>query len=352
MGSDTLNTAFLDMIQGEKPLFTPVWYMRQAGRSQKKYREIKKQYSLFEITRNPELCAYVTQLPVEEYHVDAAILYKDIMSPMAAIGVDVALKSGVGPVVAQPIRNDGDVNRIRPFDDTKVDYIAKTIELLRNEILQVPLIGFAGAPFTIASYLVEGGPTKNYNKTRGLLLGNKETWHKLMRALTDMTIAYITMQINAGVQAIQIFDSWVGALSVAEYTAGVLPYMDEIIHTIKINYPMIPISMNGLGASHLIHVWNTLELDMLSLDWRYDIRFLHIHGIHKPVQGNLDPAYLYADTDVIAKEVDRILAEGVSHGRHVFNLGHGVFPEVDPEKLVWLTAYVHERSAALREVRT
>ncbi|WP_251424042.1 uroporphyrinogen decarboxylase [Veillonella agrestimuris] len=342
-----MNTAYLDMIQGKNPGVTPVWYMRQAGRSQAAYRKIKEKYTLFEITKIPELCAQVTELPVKEYGVDAAILYKDIMSPMVAIGINVDIKPGIGPVFETPIARIEDVERLQPFDPSKVDYIAKTISLLTTEVLDVPLIGFCGAPFTIASYLVEGGPTKNYNKTRGLMVGQSDVWHTLMEKLATMSIDYLSMQAEAGANALQIFDSWVGAVNEEQYKQYIFPHMERIISTVKERFPSLPLAMNGVGTSHLVSTWAQLPLDVVALDWRSSIGDAKTNGITQTVQGNLDPAYLLADTSVIAQEVDRILEEGVQHGKHVFNLGHGVFPEADPEKLKWLTHYIHEKSRQL-----
>lgn len=346
-----MNTTYLDMIRGTIPVVTPVWYMRQAGRSQASYRKIKEKYTLFEITRQPELCATVTKAPVDEYGVDAAILYKDIMSPMAAMDVDVSIKPGVGPVFDTPIRTVQDVERLQPFDADKVSYIADTIRILTSGMLDVPLIGFAGAPFTLASYLVEGGPTKNYNITRGLMVGAPQVWHQLMTALSDMTIQYLAMQIEAGVQAVQIFDSWIGAVSASEYERAIEPHMARIITTIRDRFPHVPVAMNGVGTAHLMPCWKRLPLDIVSLDWRCSIAKAHSMGMNQVLQGNLDPAYLYADESIIQAEVDRILEEGVAHGRHIFNLGHGIFPEADPGKIKWITDYVHEKSRALRGVK-
>lgn len=342
-----MNTAYLDMIQGNNPGVTPVWYMRQAGRSQAAYRKIKEKYTLFDITKQPELCAHVTELPVKEYGVDAAILYKDIMSPMVAIGVNVDIKPGVGPVFNTPIQRAEDVEKLHDFDPTKVEYISETIRLLTAGMLDVPLIGFCGAPFTIASYLVEGGPTKNYNKTRGLMVGHSEVWHALMDKLATMSIQYLSMQARAGANALQIFDSWVGAVNSSQYDQYIFPYMERIISSIKAEFPNLPLAMNGVGTSHLVSSWAKLPLDVIALDWRSSVGDAKTQGITQTVQGNLDPAYLLADTKVIAHEVDQILLEGVRHGKHVFNLGHGVFPEADPEKLKWLTQYVHEKSRQL-----
>lgn len=343
-----MNRTYLDMIQGQEPAYTPVWFMRQAGRSQPKYREIKKTHSLFDITREPELCAYVTNLPVEEYGLDAAILYKDIMSPMAAIGVEVKLVPGKGPVFERPIQRAADLDQIGTFDGSKVSYIADTIKLLSSEVLDVPLIGFCGGPFTIASYLVEGGPTKSYNKTRGLMVSQADLWDDLMNRLADMSIDYLSMQVEAGANALQIFDSWIGAVSAEQYHAHIFSHMDKIISTMKAKYPHIPLAMNGVGNAHLVEEWGQLPIDVLALDWRCPIDRLGQLGIDKVVQGNLDPAFLYAPTHVLDKELDAIVEAGLRHGRHVFNLGHGVFPEADPAKLKYITEYVHEKSRALR----
>ena len=346
-GVEYLNTAYLDMIQGKNPGVTPVWYMRQAGRSQAEYRKIKEKYTLFEITKEPELCARVTELPVKEYGVDAAILYKDIMSPMVGMNVNVELKAGVGPVFNTPIRSMADVDTLDTFDPTKVDYIGKTIRLLTSGMLDVPLIGFCGAPFTIASYLIEGGPTKNYNKTRGMLIGAPNVWNALMTKLADMSIEYLSMQAESGANALQIFDSWVGAVNADQYKQGIYPHMERIIKTVKERYPHLPMAMNGVGTDHLVSIWSHLPLDVIALDWRSSIVMANERGVTQTVQGNLDPAYLFADEKTLAHEVDRILLDGVRYGRHIFNLGHGVFPEADPKKLHWLTDYVHERSREL-----
>ena len=342
-----MNTSYLDMIRGKRPTVTPVWYMRQAGRSQAAYRKIKESYSLFEITKQPELCAQVTALPVEEYGVDAAIIYKDIMSPMAGMDVAIDIKPGVGPIFDSPIRTLSDIEKLHPFDQTKVSYIGDTIRLLQGGMLQVPLIGFGGAPFTIASYLIEGGPTKNYNKTRGLLLSSPKAWQALMNRLSDMTIDYLLMQAEAGVDAVQIFDSWVGAVNVDQYKCSIYPYMERIIMSVKDKFPNLPIAMNGVGTAHLVELWMELPLDIICLDWRCSIAHADGLGVTQTIQGNLDPAYLYVDKSTLMREVDRILTEGIRHGRHIFNLGHGVFPEANPDVIKWLTEYVHDRSRTL-----
>ncbi|TWI56235.1 uroporphyrinogen decarboxylase [Halalkalibacter nanhaiisediminis] len=340
--STTFNDQFLKACRGEAHDHVPVWYMRQAGRSQPEYRKIKEKYSLFEITHQPELCAYVTKLPVDQYNNDAAILYKDIMTPLPAIGVDVEIKAGIGPVIENPIRSKADVERlgtITPKED--VPYVLDTIKLLREQ-LTVPLISFGGAPFTLASYMIEGGPSKNYNKTKAFMYAEPEAWHLLMDKLGEMTITYVKSQIAAGAQAIQIFDSWVGTLNVADYRTYVKPVMNKIFTALK--QENVPLIMFGVGASHLVQEWNDLPLDVVGLDWRLSINEARNLGVKKTVQGNLDPAILLSPWNVIEERTKAILDQGMQSPNFIFNLGHGVFPEVNPDTLKRLTAFVHDYS--------
>jgi uroporphyrinogen decarboxylase len=338
-----LNDTFLKAARGEETDYTPVWYMRQAGRSQPEYRKIKEKYSLFEITHQPELCAYVTRLPVEQYDVDAAILYKDIMSPLPAIGVDVEIKSGIGPVIDNPIRSVADVEKLGEINpEQDVPYVLDTIKLLTREQLSVPLIGFAGAPFTMASYMIEGGPSKNYNKTKAFMYSEPKAWFALMDKLADMTITYGKAQIKAGAAAFQIFDSWVGALNVQDYRMFIKPIMEKIFTELK--EENVPLIMFGVGASHLANEWQDLPLDVVGLDWRLPISEARQMGITKTVQGNLDPAILLAPWEVIEERAKAILDQGMEIPGYIFNLGHGVFPSVSPDTLKRLTAFVHEYS--------
>ncbi|MBM7579813.1 uroporphyrinogen decarboxylase [Jeotgalibacillus terrae] len=340
----SFNDTFLRAARGQEVSHTPVWYMRQAGRSQPEYRAIKEKYSLFEITHQPELCAYVTRLPVENYGVDAAVLYKDIMTPLPAIGVDVEIKSGIGPVIDNPIRSAADIEKlgmIEPEED--VPYVLETIKLLTTEQLNVPLIGFGGAPFTLASYMIEGGPSKNYHKTKAFMYQEPAAWHALMDKLAEMTIRYTTAQVHAGAGTIQLFDSWVGTLNVQDYRIFIKPHMEKIFAALKeLNIPLI---MHGVGAAHLAKDWNDLPLDVVGLDWRLSIEEAREKGVNKTVQGNLDPSLLLCDWDIIEKNVKPILDAGMKHPGHIFNLGHGVFPEVQPETLKKLTAFVQEYTA-------
>ncbi|PIC72947.1 uroporphyrinogen decarboxylase [Sporosarcina sp. P26b] len=343
----TFNDTLLRAARGEQIDHTPVWFMRQAGRSQPEYLKIKEKYSLEEITHQPELCAYVTKLPVDQYDVDAAILYKDIVTPLVGIGVDVKIKSGVGPVISNPIRSAQDIANLGEFSaEEQVPYVLDTIKMLTQEQLNVPLIGFAGAPFTLASYMIEGGPSKSYNLTKSFMVSEPQAWFALMDKLADMTISYITAQVNAGVKAVQIFDSWVGALNVSDYRIFIKPTMTRIFTELrKLNVPLITF---GVGASHLANEWHDLPVDVVGLDWRLSIKEAGERGMTKPLQGNLDPSMLLADWSVIEERAKVIVEQGVEHGSHIFNLGHGVFPDVKPATLKRLTAFVHEYSKELR----
>lgn len=340
-----INETFLKAARGEKTDYVPVWYMRQAGRSQPEYRAIKEKYSLFEITHQPELCAYVTRLPVENYNVDAAILYKDIMTPLPAIGVDVDIKSGIGPVITNPITSLADVEKLGEIDpEGDLPYVFETIRILTQEQLSVPLIGFAGAPFTLASYMIEGGPSKNYNKTKAFMYTDPKAWFALMDKLGETTITYVKAQIKAGAKAVQIFDSWVGALNVEDYRYFIKPVMTRIFSSLK--EEGVPLIMFGVGASHLALEWNDLPLDVVGLDWRLPIQQARSMGINKTVQGNLDPAILLAPWEVIEEKAKAILDQGMAQPGYIFNLGHGVFPQVNPDTLKRLTTFIHEYSAS------
>ncbi|MED3689147.1 uroporphyrinogen decarboxylase [Peribacillus butanolivorans] len=344
MSKEITNDTFLKAARGEKTDHVPVWYMRQAGRSQPEYRKLKEKYSLFEITHQPELCAYVTRLPVEQYDVDAAILYKDIMTPLPAIGVDVEIKSGIGPVISNPIQSVKDVEKLGELNpEEDIPYVLDTIKLLTTEQLTVPLIGFSGAPFTIASYMIEGGPSKNYNKTKAFMYSESVAWFALMDKLADMIIIYVKAQIKAGVKAIQIFDSWVGALNVEDYRVFIKPIMNRIFASIR--EENVPLIMFGVGASHLALEWNDLPIDVVGLDWRLPISEARKMGIQKTVQGNLDPALLLSSWDVIEERTKQILDQGMQQDGYIFNLGHGVFPSVNPETLKKLTAFIHDYSS-------
>lgn len=348
MSMEIKNDTFLKAARGEKTDHVPVWYMRQAGRSQPEYRKLKEKYSLFEITHQPELCAFVTRLPVEQYDVDAAILYKDIMTPLPALGVDVDIKSGIGPVISNPIQSLRDVEKLGELSpEEDIPYVLDTIKLLTTEQLSVPLIGFSGAPFTIASYMIEGGPSKNYNKTKAFMYSEPKAWFALMDKLADMIIVYVKAQIKAGVKAVQIFDSWVGALNVEDYRVFIKPIMNRIFTTLR--EENVPLIMFGVGASHLAMEWHDLPIDVVGLDWRLPITQARQMGIQKTVQGNLDPAILLSSWDIIEERTKQILDQGMEQDGYIFNLGHGVFPDVNPDTLKRLTAFIHEYSSSKKK---
>ncbi|HEU5139806.1 MAG TPA: uroporphyrinogen decarboxylase [Bacillales bacterium] len=338
------NDTFLKACRRQPVTHAPVWYMRQAGRYQPEYRKIRESYSLFEITHRPEVCAKVTRLPVEQLGVDAAILFADIMTPLVPIGVDVEIKSGIGPVIDNPIQSISDVNKLGELDPVKdVPFVTETVGLL-NEQLNVPLIGFAGAPFTLASYMIEGGPSKNYHLTKAFMYAQPEAWQALMKKLGNLTITYLKAQIAAGASAVQIFDSWVGALNSEDYQTYIVPVMKRIFNELKKDTD-VPVIYFGVGAGHLLEEWNVLDVDVIGLDWRTSIRNARERGVEKPVQGNLDPSMLLAPWDLIKPKVKAILDEGTEQPGFIFNLGHGVFPQVEADTLKRLTDYVHEYSA-------
>lgn len=341
--SENFNDTILRAYRGEATSHTPAWFMRQAGRSQREYREIKKKYSLFEITHQPELCAYVTKLPVDQYGIDAAILYKDIMTPLPAMGIDVEIVSGVGPVIDNPLKTKADIDRLGELEPEKdIDYVLDTIKILTEEQLTVPLIGFSGAPFTLASYMIEGGPSKNYAKTKAFMYSEPESWFLLMDKLADMIITYVQAQVKAGVKAIQIFDSWVGSLNEVDYRYYIKPVMNRIFTELrKENVPLI---LFGIGAKHLLKEFNDLPVDVIGLDWRTTIPEARAMGVTKVLQGNLDPATLLADWETIETRTKKILDDGMKDGRHVFNLGHGVTPDITQETLGQLAKLVRTYS--------
>lgn len=341
--SKNFNDTIIRAYKGEQTDYTPAWYMRQAGRSQPEYLKLKEKYSLFEITHQPELAAYVTRLPVENYNLDAAILYKDIMTPLPAMGIDVEIKSGIGPVIDNPVKNLHDVEKLGELHpETDIDYVLDTIRLLTKEQLTVPLIGFSGAPFTLASYMIEGGPSKNYSKTKAMMYRDPKAWFALMDKLGDMVITYAKAQIKAGVSAIQIFDSWVGSLNAADYQVFIKPVMTRIFSELK--EENVPLILFGVGARHLLMEWNDLPADVIGLDWRTSITEAREMGVTKVLQGNLDPAILLADWKTIEKRTKAILDDGMQKGGHVFNLGHGVTPDIKPETLKKLTELIHSYS--------
>ena len=313
--------------------------MRQAGRALPEYRKIREGIAMLESCRRPDLVTEITLQPVRRYNVDAAVLYSDIVVPIAAAGVDLDIVAGTGPVVAEPIRTRADVDRLSTGGD--VGFVSEAVRLLVGELGRTPLIGFAGAPFTLASYLIEGGPSRTYLKTKAMMYGDPDTWHALLDRLADIARNFLLTQIDAGVSAVQLFDSWAGALSEADYRAYVLPHSTKVLAGID-----VPRIHFGVGTSVLLGAMGEAGADVVGVDWRTPLdRAVSQIGLGRSVQGNLDPAVLFAGWDVIERETRRVLDQGRAAPGHIFNLGHGVLPETDPEMLTRLVALVHEASA-------
>ncbi|RYL95653.1 uroporphyrinogen decarboxylase [Sporolactobacillus sp. THM7-4] len=342
-----MNDVFLRACRKMEVPYTPVWYMRQAGRYQPEYRTIREKYSFFDISRHPEICARVTRLPVEQLGVDAAILFADIMTPLKARGLDVRIVEGTGPVLAHPVSQAADMAKLAELvPDRDVPYVMESIALL-NRQLDVPLIGFAGAPFTLASYLIEGGPSKNYHKTKGFMFSRPDDWKALMLDLSEMTIRYLTAQIKAGAQSVQVFDSWVGAVGAEDYRKSIAPFMKKIFAELK-KTGAVSIYF-AAGAGHLLEEWNKLPVDVLSIDWRTPFSSVRSRGITKAVQGNLDPSLLLAPLPLLKERAKQLIDQTGGDPGFIFNLGHGLFPEVRPESLKALTDFVHQYSKTLKK---
>lgn len=337
-----MNDRFLRACRREPVDRVPVWYMRQAGRYDPDYRKIKEKYSLLEICRQPELAAEVTMMPVRKLGVDAAILYSDIMNPVASIGIEFDIVKDIGPVIHNPVRSEEDVDRLVPIDaERDLGHVLETIRILNRE-LDVPLITFAGAPFTLASYIVEGRPSKSYIRTKALMYGQPAVWHKLMGKLADMAASYLRAHAASGAQAVQLFDSWVGALAPQDFKEFVLPHVEHIFaQTADLDMPKI--YFPGVSSGELLPLMDNLQADVIGLDWRVSIaEGRRRTGGRFAVQGNLDPYVLTAPQDVIHAKARAILDEGMREPGFIFNLGHGLFPEASLDKLKELTDYIHD----------
>lgn len=336
----TFNDTFLKACRREPVDHVPVWYMRQAGRYQAEYRAIKETRSLMAIVRDPALCATVTRLPVDHLGVDAAILFSDIMTPLTAMGVKADIRDGVGPVIENPVRAASDIDHLHvPDFAAALPYVVETVQLLRTQ-LAVPLIGFCGAPFTLACYLVEGGPSKHYARVRAFMYGEPLAWHRLMDLLTGAMVAYLRVQAEAGAQALQVFDSWVGQLDHADYERYVLPHMRRLFVELR-RVTRVPVIHFGVGTGHLLELLHAAGGDVIGLDWRTELPQARRRlGTDVALQGNLDSALLLAPWDVLETRARAILAAAPPNG-FVFNLGHGVLPQTQPETLRRLTEFVH-----------
>lgn len=314
--------------------------MRQAGRSLPEYRAVRGSGSILDAIADPELSAEITMQPVRRYGVDAAILYSDIVVPAQAVGFGVDVKPGLGPVVDQPFERASDLQRLRPLEpEIDTPYVLETVRRVVAEA-DVPLIGFAGAPFTVASYLIEGAPSRTYGKTKALMLGDPGLWHDLMERLADMAITSLRSQIDAGVSAIQLFDSWAGALSPPVYEHCVLPYSRRVFEGVADTG--VPRIHFGVGTGEILPLMADAGTDVVGVDWRVPLDEARRRlGPNAILQGNLDPAVCLGPLEVVEAEVADVLARNGGHPGHVFNLGHGVLPEIDPAVLERVVAQVH-----------
>ena len=318
--------------------------MRQAGRALPEYRALRTGMAMLDALATPDLITEVTLQPIRRYGVDAAIFFSDIVVPLRAIGVGIDIKPGVGPVVDHPIRSAADLAALRPLVPDDVPYVTEAVANLTTELGSTPLIGFAGGPFTLASYLVDGGPSKNFEVTKALMYGQPELWADLMGRLTDITIGFLQVQVTAGASAIQLFDSWAGALSKDDYRSCVLPHSKRIFDSLAASG--VPRIHFGVNTGELLGPMGEAGADVVGVDWRVPLdEAVSRVEPGKALQGNLDPAILMAPWHVIEERARQVLDRGRTAEGHVFNLGHGVLPQTDPDVLARLTDLVHTASA-------
>lgn len=345
-------SVFVRAARREPVPYTPVWFMRQAGRMLPEYRALRERWTLMEICRQPELCAEVTLQPMRRMDLDAAVLFADIMLPLIGVGVDVELVDNVGPVIAHPIRTSEDAHVLRRIEPSRdVPFVLETIRQVKAELgPSKAVIGFAGAPFTLASYLIEGRPTREFALTKTMMYREPDTWHGVMDRLTDIMTEYLLAQAGAGVDALQLFDSWVGALSPADYDEYVRPYTQRIFAALaRTGLPLIHF---GTNTSTLLDLMKADGASVMGVDWRLplDVAWERI-GHEMGIQGNLDPAALLAPQAVMEAKAADVLERAGNRPGHIFNLGHGIMPQTPFDAAARLVDFVHERSAALRPGR-
>jgi uroporphyrinogen decarboxylase len=332
------DSVFLRAARGESVPHTPVWFMRQAGRSLPEYLRLREGVGMLESCMNPDLVTEITLQPVRRYGVDAAIFFSDIVLPLKAVGVDLDIKPGVGPVVASPVRTLEDVAAIPDLTPDHVPFITTAITNLVGELGATPLIGFAGAPFTVASYLVEGGPSKEHAKTKAMMFGAPDVWDALMRKIAGIAAAYLEVQVRAGASAVQLFDSWAGALTPHDYRASVMPHSARVLAAAgELGVPRIHF---GVGTGSLLGLMGEAGADVVGVDWRMPLADAIPLVGDRVVQGNLDPTLVFAPTEVMTARAAEVIEAGRAAKGHIFNLGHGVIPSTDPDQLARLTEFV------------
>ncbi len=337
MGSPQ-DSVFLRAIRGEPVEHTPVWYMRQAGRSLPEYLAVREGVGMLESCMNPDLVTEITLQPVRRYGVDAAIFFSDIVLPLKAVGVDLDIVPGVGPVVADPVRTLADVAAIPDLTPEHVPFTTAAITSLVGELGATPLIGFAGAPFTVASYLIEGGPSKDHARTKAMMYGAPDVWDALLGKIAAIDSAYLRVQVEAGASAVQLFDSWAGALTPEDYRRSVLPHSAAVLAAVgELGVPRIHF---GVGTGSLLGLMAEAGADVVGVDWRTPLASaIDVVG-DRAVQGNLDPTLVLAPPEVMTARAGEIIEAGRRAKGHVFNLGHGVLPSSDPDQLARLTEFV------------
>jgi uroporphyrinogen decarboxylase len=337
---------FLAAAKGLVGAHTPVWFMRQAGRSLPEYRAVRGDGSILDAIARPDVAAEITLQPVRRYGVDAAVLFSDIVVPAHAVGFGIDVTPGTGPVVAEPLRRRDDLRRLRPLQADDVAHVAETVRSVTDELgSEIPVLAFAGAPFTVASYLIEGRPSRTYEHTKALARTDEALWHEVMERLASMAVTFIDVQLEAGARAFQLFDSWAGALSSTDYERLVLPHSRRVFAELAERHPDAPGIHFGIGCDHLLESMWAAGPQVIGLDWRTAIAAARRRlGADVAVQGNLDPALVLAGADVALAGAREVLADNAGHPAHVFNLGHGVHPASDPGVLAAIVDLVHENT--------
>ncbi|MFQ6672336.1 MAG: uroporphyrinogen decarboxylase [Candidatus Tectimicrobiota bacterium] len=336
---------FLKACRREPTPYTPIWLMRQAGRYLPEYRAIRQTTPFLEMCKTPELAAEVTLQPLRRFALDAAIIFADILLPLEPMGIDLTFADGEGPVISNPVRTEADVERLRLIDpEADVPFVLEAIRLVRADLAgKVPLIGFAGAPFTLASYVIEGGASRHYVETKRLMYGAPEAWEALMGKLAAVVSAYLNAQIAAGAEAVQLFDSWVGCLSPSDYARYVLPYSRAVIAGLTPGTPLIHF---GTGTASLLELMREAGGDVIGLDWRVSLgeAWERLGPAQVAVQGNLDPVALFGPPEALRGQVEAIVEAAAGRPGHIFNLGHGVLPTTPVEAVAAVVEMVHELS--------
>jgi uroporphyrinogen decarboxylase len=335
---------FLRACRREPTEYTPIWLMRQAGRYMKEYRTLRKRYSFLEMCKNPELAAQVTLQPIEKFKLDAAIIFSDILVPLEPMGVEFEFGKEGGPVFHHPLRQIEDIEKLRMIEpEEELPFLMKAIQIVRKELEgKIPLIGFSGAPFTLASYIIEGGHSKNYILTKSLMYQDRPTWDALMEKISEVLIRYLNAQIRSGVQALQLFDSWVGCLSPGDYEKYILPYSQKVIKGVNKKVPLIHFATSSTA---LLDLMRQAGGDVIGVDWRINISEAWARlGYDVAIQGNLDPVVLCGPLDLIEKEVKRILDSVAGRPGHIFNLGHGILPNTPVDHVAFLVETAHQYS--------